>query len=205
MNKRPKRIRSRGPRAQYNNTRGGENAIPRSLGVTLQAIRYLSDPPLTEGELAYKLADINAPFKDSTSARLMGMLFGKGPPQDPASRYRNYENAKSDWPFSIAFRYGEYSHTLVGIIWLTSHFYAHIRDMTDDPNGENGYEQGLQMADQIEHFAKAARDMIIDMDKRKSEIRPRQINGYVDECMRQYDIEKIIIPLLKAYSDGTND
>lgn len=105
--------------------RGGENGLPRSFGLTLEAVRFELD--LNRPDMIARLASIAPevspwPFTDYNREA-----------ENPGGLVGGWETAKTNPRFGTLHRYGELSGTLVGVLLIASHFYARLRDASN-PN-----------------------------------------------------------------------
>ena len=103
--------------------RGGDKGLPRSFGLTLEAVRYklnLNRPDMMAELASIPFADSPWPFTDyNKDAKNPGGLVGA------------WEIAKTNPRFGTLHRYGMKSETLAGVLLIASHFYARLRDASD--------------------------------------------------------------------------
>lgn len=108
--------------------RGGENGLPRSFGLTLEAVRFELD--LNRPDMMARLASIAPevspwPFTDYNREA-----------ENPGGLVGGWEAAKTNPRFGTLHRYGELSGTLAGVLLIASHFYARLRDASN-PNEDS--------------------------------------------------------------------
>jgi hypothetical protein len=111
-----------GRRGTSNTKTGGENSIPRSLGVTLRAIR--KQLGLSSSKMYERLKATESPYEFPISKSKVGTKNG----QVGGATISTWETAQSNIPFSVQHRYGILSNSYSGIIHLVSLAYANIRD-----------------------------------------------------------------------------
>lgn len=169
----------------------GDFALPRSYGMTLQAVRQ--GKGLKTAEFDKLLEETQSPFNNE------GMKERKG---KYGSRVTGWERAETNPSFSVQHRYALNSDTVVGILYLASHFYAQIRDYNMDGNTKH-LDDARELADRIEQFAVRAREIVNNYPDR-----PDKLEGadnihdgrwWQRQKMRASHIDKIIIPLLDGY------
>lgn len=158
---------------------------PKSFGMTLRAIR------LAKGESQDDFGEVLKRIKSK---------FDPEPPTAPSkSRLSKWELGVNPVPFSYAHSYAELTETLVGVLYITSHFYAHIRDMHNPEKPEHNCEDAIEMADRLIAFAETAKTMMVEYGKTPLKYSDNGTPG--EDHQKDLHCKEVIWRLIEGYSE----
>lgn len=179
--------RSGRPReAERHEETGGENCIPRSFGLTLEAVR---------DELGWDQAKLMNMFKYEIESRytIRDYRTADSGKLDTVSKW---ESAQHEPPFGVQHRYGLASGTWSGVLHVISLIYADLRDATDAVEREDKLREILALADGLSSLANCARNMV--RSYAASELKDQLAGRITDSEVRERH-KLVVRSLLAAY------
>lgn len=172
---------------------GGKNAIPRSLGLTLEVLRgRRTRAEMLTLLLAY--SEEQSPYGIRTyktnNKKTMDAAVG------------NWESALHEPQFGIQHRYGLASDTWSGVLHLISLFCADLRDAAVEADRQRKLTNITLVADRLVALAERAKALAVDYEQLDF---LRELGGDITDTVVRERHKEVIRDLLAAYHSVRRD